>query len=238
MKTQILIGAVTLLATSLLAADAKDEIKAAAKKLADSSGYAWKATTEAGGGSRFRAGPVEGMAAKDGLLCLKMTFGENTMDAFVKGEKGAIKTDEGWQSLAEAAEGGGGGQPNRGRFMSRMLQNYKAPAAQAVELAEQAKDLKAEGDVCSGTLSEEGVKALVSFRRGGGGGTGPEVSDPKGTVKFWVKDGVLTKYEYHVQGKMSFNNNNMEIDRTTTVEIKDIGKAKIEVPEEAKKKLS
>lgn len=237
MKTQILIGAVTLLATSLLAADAKDEIKAAAKKLADSSGYAWKATTEAGGGSRFRAGPVEGMAAKDGLVCLKMTFGENTMEAFVKGEKGAFKTDEGWQSLADAAEAGGGGQPNRGRFMSRMLQNYKAPAAQAVELAEQAKNLKVEGDVCAGDLTEDGVKALMTFGRRAGG-TGPEVSDAKGTVKFWVKDGVLTKYEYHVQGKVTFNEREMEIDRTTTVEIKDIGKAKIEVPEEAKKKLS
>ncbi len=177
MKTQILIGAVTLLATSLLAADAKDEIKAAAKKLADSSGYAWKATTEAGGGGRFRAGPVEGMATKDGLVCLKMTFGENTTEAFVKGEKGAIKTDEGWQSLAEAAEGGGGGQPNRGRFMGRMLQNYKAPAAQAVELAEQARDLKAEGDVCSGALTEDGVKALVTFRRAGG--TAPKSAMPK-----------------------------------------------------------
>ena len=117
-----------------------------------------------------------------------------------------------------------------------MLQDYKAPAAQAVELAEQAKDLKAEGEVCTGALAEDGVKALMTFRRGGG--TGPEISDAKGTVKFWVKDGVLTKYEYHVQGKMTFNEREMDVDRTTTVEIKDIGKAKIEVPEEAKKKLS
>ncbi len=240
MKTQILIGAVTLLASSLLAADAKDEIKAAAKQLADSSGYAWKATTEAGSSSRFRPGPVEGMAAKDGLVCLKMTFGENTMEAFVKGDKGAIKTEDGWQSLAEATAaggGGGGGQPNRGRYMGRMLQNYKAPAAQAAELAEQAKDLKMEGDTCTGALTEEGVKTLMAFGRRAGGNA-PEISDAKGTVKFWVKEGVLTKYEYHVQGKVSFNNNDMDIDRTTTVEMKDIGKAKIEVPEEARKKLS
>jgi hypothetical protein len=37
---------------------------------------------------------------------------------------------------------------------------------------------------------------------------------------------------------MSFNGNDREIDRTTTVEIKDVGTTKLTVPEEAKKKLS
>ena len=57
-------------------------------------------------------------------------------------------------------------------------------------------------------------------------------------MKFWVKDGVLSKYEYNVQGKMSFNGNDINIDRTTTVDVKDVGSTKFEVPEEAKKKLS
>ena len=37
---------------------------------------------------------------------------------------------------------------------------------------------------------------------------------------------------------MSFNGNDREIDRTTTVEIKDVGTTKLTVPDEAKKKLS
>jgi hypothetical protein len=37
---------------------------------------------------------------------------------------------------------------------------------------------------------------------------------------------------------MSFNGNDMDVDRTTTVEIKDVGTTKITVPEEASKKLS
>jgi hypothetical protein len=48
---------------------------------------------------------------------------------------------------------------------------------------------------------------------------------------------VLSKYEVKVQGKMSFNDNEIEINRTTTVEIKDVGTAKINVPEDVKKKL-
>jgi hypothetical protein len=72
---------------------------------------------------------------------------------------------------------------------------------------------------------------------GRGGGTGPEISGAKGSVKFWVKDGVLSKYQLNLKGSISFNGNDRDIDRTTTVEIKDIGSTKIELPDEAKKKL-
>ena len=57
-------------------------------------------------------------------------------------------------------------------------------------------------------------------------------------MKFWVKDGVLSKYEYTVKGTVSFNGNDREVDRTTTIEIKDVGSTKVTVPEEAKKKMS
>jgi len=250
MKRQILFGTAMALATSLLAADAKEELKAAAKKLADATGYSWKATTESastaggGGGGRF-GGPTEGKALKDGTICLMMTRGDNTIEAFKKGEKGAIKTQDGWQSLADAtaagAGGGGGGQGNPGRFVARTLQNYKAPADEAAEIAGKVKELKKEGDALVGDLTEEGAKSFMTFGRGGagaGGGTPPEISGAQGKAKFWVKNGVLSKYEYNVKGKMTFNNNDREIDRTTTVEIKDVGATKLEVPAEAKAKLS
>jgi hypothetical protein len=65
-----------------------------------------------------------------------------------------------------------------GRFLGRIIRNFKVPAAQAAELATAAKELKKEGDVFSGDLSEDGAKAQFRF------GT---VSNPKGSVKFWVK---------------------------------------------------
>ena len=49
---------------------------------------------------------------------------------------------------------------------------------------------------------------------------------------------MLSKYEYHVTGTRSFNGNEFNIDRTTTVEIKDVGSSKVDVPEEAKGKVS
>src|SRR5437763_466118 len=72
---------------------------------------------------------------------------------------------------------------------------------------------------------------------GGGGRRGPEVTCAKGHAKFWVKDGMLNKYEYTVSGSVNFNGNDQEINRTTKVEISDVGSTKVNIPEEAKKKL-
>ena len=133
MKKNALFGVLALVAGSLIAADSspKDEVKAAAGKLAAKNNYSWKTTVEAagggGGGGRFRPGPTEGKTEKDGFTFLSMTRGDNTMEAVLKGGKGALKTPDGWKSLVEATEGGGDGQPNPARFIGRMLQNLKTP---------------------------------------------------------------------------------------------------------------
>jgi len=243
MKRNLLVATLVLSAGSLLAADLKDEVTAAAKKLADNGNYSWKQTTEnAGGGGGFGGGASEGKTQKDGLVWVSREGRDNaTIVSVRKGEKGAVKTQDGWQSLAElraAAQGGGGGGGGRGGFMGAMMRNFKAPAVQAQDLAAATKELKKDGDVFTSDLTEEGAKAQLSFGGGrGGNANGPEISGAKGSVKFWIKDGVLAKYELKVKGTMSFNGNDRDIDRTTTVEIKDIGSTKIELPDEAKKKL-
>jgi len=227
MKTQVLCSALALLAGSLIAADSspKDDIIAAAKKLGGQANYSWKTTVAAPESAQFKAGPTEGQTEKDGFTHLTLSFGGNTTQAVIKGDKAAVTNPEGvWQSLADldTAEG-------PGRFLGRIIRNFKAPAAQATELAAAAKELKKDGDVYSGDLTEEGAKAQFRF------GT---VSNPKGSVKFWVKDGALTKFEFKVTGKVDFNGNEFDMDRTSTVEVKEVGTTKVSVPEEAKKKLS
>lgn len=111
-----------------------------------------------------------------------------------------------------------------------------AGSGQAAELAAGTKELKKDGDVISGDLTEDGAKSLLMFRRAGG--DAPQASNAKGWVKFWVKDGELSKYEFKVTGKVTFNGNDRDVDRITTVEIKDVGTTKVDVPEDAKKKLS
>lgn len=234
----VLVGTIALFAGSLLAADAKDDVKAAAKKLADQSSYSWKQTTEnaggGGGGGRF-GGPTEGKLEKGGFIFLSMTRGDNTTEAVLNGEKGAIKTQDGWKSLAEAGEDTGQQNPNR--FLARILQNYRTPSILAEQIADKTKELKSADDAIAGDLTEDGAKSLLTFG-GRGGNNAPEISNAKGNVKFWLKNGTVAKIVYHVKGTISFNGNDRDVDRTTTVEIKDVGSTKVEVPEEAKKKAS
>src|SRR6516225_5724427 len=151
MKTNILISTLAFVASSLLAADPKDAVTSAAKKLGEADNYSWKQTTENAGGGGFGAGASEGKTQKGGYTWLSMTMRDNTIEVVKKGEKGAIKGEEGWRSLAEASSGDRG----PGTFMARRMQNFKTPAVQAEELAGKVKDLKQDGDVCAGDLTEE-----------------------------------------------------------------------------------
>jgi hypothetical protein len=237
MKKVILFTSATVAITaSLMAADSssKDDVTAAAKKLGDAANYSWHTTVTVPEGARFRPGPTDGKTEKDGYTHVTMRFGDNTTEAVLKGEKAAATNPEGeWQSLSDLDNAEG-----PARFLGAMLRNFKAPSAQAIELASSSKELKKDGDAYSGDLTEEGAKKLLTFRPRRGGGDAPSVKDAKGSVKFWVKDGALSKYEFNVKGTVDFNGNEIEQDRTTTVEIKDVGTTKIEVPDAAKKKLS
>ena len=242
MKSLLVCSSALLAATSLLAAD-KDDVTAAAQKLAGADNYSWTTTMES---SQFSPGPSHGKTQKDGLVWLDMTMRDNTVEAFAKGGKGAVKTEDGWKSLDlttnTGARGGGGGGFDPARFMGMRLRNFKAPAVQAEDIVAKSKDLtKAEG-AYTGDLTEEGAKSLLTMgggRRGGGGGQPSPVSNAKGSAKFWVKDGVLTKFQFKVSGTMkNRDGDDMDIDRTTTVEIKDVGTTTITVPDEAKSKMS
>ncbi|MDE3068414.1 MAG: hypothetical protein KGJ60_12820 [Verrucomicrobiota bacterium] len=234
MKRNLLISAMALLAGSVIAADAspKEAVSAAAKQLAQAANYSWKTTVVVPEGSRFRPGPTDGKTEKDGFTVVTMSFGDNTTEMVLKGDKGTVKpADEDWQSLSDLEDAGG-----RDRFLAMMARNFKTPAAQAQELVSGAKDLKEADGVCSGDLTEAGAKSMLRF--GPRRGNGPEISNAKGSVKFWVKDGTLSKYEFRVRGTVNFNDNERDIDRTTTVEIKDVGQTKVNVPDAAKQKLS
>lgn len=235
MKRMTVFGLATLTAASLLAAESgpSDAIKSAAAKLAQQDNYSWKSTTEFGNFT----GSGEGKFQKDGLVGLTMTFGDNTTEAFLKGGQGAVKAgDEDWQSLAELAKAAGS-EPGPRQFLLRRLQNFKAPAAEASDLVAKTKELKKDGEAYASELTEAGAKELLTFG-GRRGGNAPEPKNAKGSVKFWVKDGLLAKYELKLQGTMNFNGEDRDIERTTTVEFKDVGTTKIDVPEAAKKKLS
>ncbi|MGD0252295.1 MAG: hypothetical protein ABSC01_06315 [Verrucomicrobiota bacterium] len=232
MKKSILFGTLALLAGPLIAADSspKDDVIGAAQKLAATASYSWNQTVVVPESAQFKPGPTDGKTEKGGATYVKMSFGDNTTEIVMKGDKAAVTDPDGdWQSITNLENDSEG----PGRFLVGMVRNFRAPAAQATNLVASVKELKKDGDVYAGDLTEDGAKELLTFRRGGGA----TVSNPKGSVKFWVKDGQLSKYEYAVQGKVDFNGNEVDVDRDTTVVIKDVGATKVVVPDGAKKVL-
>ena len=219
------------MAVSLLAAyaDPKDDVTSAAQKLAAGSNYTWQATTTVPAGARFRPGPTNGKI--DGSLTdVKMTFRDNHTEIVMSGANTVVTDPEdgSWTKLSDLDTSQG-----PGRFMTMMVQNFKAPAQQAMDLAGNTQSLQQSGNSYTGPLTEDGAKNLLSFRRG----SNATVSNPSGTATFWVDGGQLTKFEYSVKGTITFNGNERPVDRTVTVAISDVGTTKIEVPADAKKLL-
>jgi hypothetical protein len=230
MNSHILCGAMVLAAASLMAAESapKDDVASAVKTLGDKANYSWRTTIVVPEDSPFHPGPTDGKTEKGGFTYVKMSFGDNNPEFVVKGETTVVNPEGSWEPLSELDNAEG-----PARFLGLIVRNFKAPVAQAGDIAATTKELKRDGDVYSSDLTEEGAKALLTFRRGGGG----NVSNAKGSAKFWVKDGLLSKYEFKVTGSVDFNGNSFDVDRATTVEIKDVGTTKIDVPDDAKKKL-
>ena len=87
----------------------------------------------------------------------------------------------------------------------------------------------------AGEMAPDTAKALFSLL----GRRAAEAPEAKGSVKFWVKDGQLDRYEVNVHGKITVgeDKHEVEISQTANVEIKEIGTTKVSLPGEARKKL-
>src|SRR5216110_2030127 len=111
MKKNLLFGLITLMGGSLLTAYAgpKDDVTAAAKKLADGGNYTWKQTVDAGEGG-FGSGVTQGKTAA-GLTWTQtpgFAFGGGDAppptDRLYQGTNSATKNADGqWQTAAEIA---------------------------------------------------------------------------------------------------------------------------------------
>lgn len=234
MKQIIILGIIGLAAHALSAADSKEKVTNASKQLGDKANYSWTTTMKEADGSPGRLGTIEGKAEKGGVTFLSFSVGAVPVEVCMKGEKGAAKALEGWQTFDDIAQTGG-----TPAAVVRFLRSYQAPVAESGGLAGKVTDLKETEGAFSGELKEDAAKELLLFgTRRREGQEPPKTTDAKGSVKFWIKDGALTKYEINVQGKVTAGERESDINRTTTVEIKDAGTTKLDVPAEAKEKMT
>ncbi len=235
MKKALIIASVALLAGALYAADSspKDQITGAAKQLADKPNYSWTTTMKEGDGSPSRIPSISGKADKAGLTYLSFEVGGIPVEVYMNGQKGTAKALEGWQSFDEVAQ-----TSSTAAAIVRFLRNYKAPATEVASLSDKVKEAKEADGAISGDLKEDAAKELLtSGARRREGQEPPKIENPKASVKFWLANAIPAKYEVHVQGKVTAGEREMDVDRTSTVEIKDAGATKLEIPAEAKAKL-
>lgn len=242
MKRILPLVCVAFAAAPLFAADAtsKDVVEAAVRKLAEQANYSWQTTVSSPetNQSALKPGPTDGKTEKGGYTSLVLIRGTNTIEAVLKNGKGAMKTADGWKPLGDTSKGTKDA-PNPMRMIALMLLDYQLPTTQMLDLASKTKDLTLTNGIYSGELTDAGVNQLLSFRRAGmGGGSGPVAHNGKGIVQFSVKNGLISKCEFRLQGTLSFGGSDHPLDRTTVVEIKEVGSTKIVVPEEAMKAAS
>jgi len=214
-----------LLTSPTRAAEESNPVLEAAAKLKASGGYRWKTERE---GSRFWQGVVEGAVDKDGIILVKQPGMDGHFHMAFRDGKSAAETGEGWRSAEdfESEEG-------FGRFMGFMLRRFRAPAEEIEHVASNMKSMLHKDGAYEGEITEKAVAEMLSF----GGGNGPEVQAPSGKLSVTVSEGGITGYTLRLQGEMSFNGNDIEIDRVSKVTFSDVGSATVELPEGALAKL-
>src|SRR5262245_41583160 len=233
--------------------DLKAIVAAAAKRLEEQPSYRWQSTVQAAGGPvrGFRApgtvggDPTSGEFEKRGYTSVTQPGVKFVM----KGGKSAVLADEYWMTLEQAARrtGEGGGRGAAAPFNSTVVTGYKLPPVRAQEHLDTATELKIEGDAITGTLNAQVVFELLSGGPAGDGGRGGRgrggrgggpfggaIANPKGSVMFWIHDGVLTKFSVSLAGSREFRGDQIKLDRTVTTSILDIGTTKAEVAADAK----
>jgi hypothetical protein len=234
MKLTIALSLLCLAGGAAFAADTSptNQVSEAVTKLKSATNYSWTTTTVMVD-SQFTPGPIKGQADKDGFARITQEFGENTTEVALKGDKVALKTEDGWQPISQVE-----GFP---AMMAGGLARNGAAAHEVEIILKDVKELKAGDDgLLSGDLTSEGAIDLLTFgprRAAGADGGFPPPKDAKGSVKFWLKDGALVKYETHLTGSVTFGENDTKMDITRTAEIKDVDTTKMDIPAEAKKQL-
>jgi hypothetical protein len=207
------------------------QVTEAIAKLKAVANYSWTCTLKAVD-SGFDIGPVKGQAGQDGFARMSQDINGNSIEIVLKADNVAFKGQDGWQIISNSAD--------REASLAADLARNGAAAREAEITLGYVNELKAlDGGAWEGDLTTNGAADLMSFGpRGHSAENGfPPPKNAKGSVKFWVKDGLLVKYETHLHGTFAFVDIENEMDESRSVEIQDVGTTKMDIPAEVRTKL-
>lgn len=199
----------------------KKKLSAAIEQFDQQSSYRWTTEDETTEEMRFRPGPVTGVTVRGGETHVTLSFGPRSTQVVIKGEKAAVTNREGrWEAIWLSDQG----YSSEG-IAASIARGVRLPIEEAKALFSSVKLFYEEGDMLVGALPSNVAKEHLSHRRGT-----EAVRDAKGTVRFSVIDGLLTKYVICVEGKLVNDDQTREVWQQTTIELFEIGTAKIDLP--------
>lgn len=196
----------------------------AIERLEQQGSYRWTTDVDVPEETRFRPGPTQGTTVRGGKTHVSMSFGPRTTHVVINGEKAAVTNRDGrWETIWLSDQG----YSSQG-FAASIARGVQIPTDEAKALVSSLTSLQEEGDVLVGTLPADAAKGRLATGRGA-----ETVRDAKGAVRFSVSDGLLTKYEVHVEGKLVADDRSREVWRNIRVEVKDVGAAELDPPQGA-----
>ncbi len=233
-----------LAATASLRAAPADQAVVAAMKIVDTRNYSWTCYVPSTG----RALVVrEGKANKDGFSMVTFVdpqspmmrqiarLNDGTVIAFFRGEGNFVfQTSDGWKTGEELPPLGlrrRGAKGGADYWLS-----VPSPHEELEIIVGSYQDMKLVDGALQGSLSDDGARQLL------GSSKTPAVT-ATGSFKLWVEDGVLTKYLVDLTGTImtgapGADAESTPLRRLMLTEIKDVGKTKLDVPDEVRRKLS
>jgi hypothetical protein len=202
-----------------------------AAALGDLPSYSWTATVSPLEGST-KAMVIEGATERDGPTALTIRFGGRTIHGYSLENKTYITSpNTNWRDALEHRK-----FESPAKFMTRTIRRIIPPTQQIVRLVGSAAQLRKEGELYSGELSESVAKRLLNPERQSGSDA-PAIQKATGNVKIWTRDGVVSRYEFSARGKVNAEGKETDLAQTTIVEIKDVGTTKVMLPEQVRQKV-
>jgi len=235
-----LAAACTAISSAAAAEDPREELIAAIKKLGDAPNFTYTVTGSSSSNRRTRNThrTSEFQIEKPDLAYMALRYSNFTNVVVIKGTAGVIKTEDGWKTLADAESRvlSPGDARRQSRVAARGFLDDRGKVIQlavtaAIEKQARAlKNLKFVDDAFIGELPPEEFGGRTF-----GPGTGVVMpTKAQGTVKYWLKQGVLWKTETDTETEYGEDDH---VSSLTNIEYKNVGTTKIKIPDEAQKLL-
>lgn len=223
------------------APDERGEIEQALLKLAAAENFSWVAMTieEADGKDPKLADTVEGKSVKGGWCRLSRPKTKTTTHAFLRGDRLALLTPQGWKTVDVKEIAPGAAKPGKELRPAQDLLHAKAPLAEAKFLLGRLHELeRRENGLHSGRLAPLNVPIILE-RAASEGHKIPAFEDPQVRVNFRITEGMLASYELVVSGRNAKPKKGQGAGSliSMAVDFTDVGTTTLEVPDEARKLL-